>query len=120
MTNSITVVLEKAFYQTSIHYFKYTIIWSELETPQTILIETSKQIIYFNTGCVTNATFWEVDSNCGTSKKASEIALTNFEAILVQEVLQWKAVKNSLKLKPPSLLKGQGCRNEILDSSVSL
>ena len=47
----------KDFPLTSIHSFKYTMIWSDLEIPLSFIVENSKRCMNFNTGCVTNVTF---------------------------------------------------------------
>ena len=65
------IVLRKQFYSiytwkdcplTSIHSFKYSIVWSDFEIPQSFIVGNSKQRINFNTGCVTNVSFWEFGS----------------------------------------------------------
>ena len=40
--------------------------------PQSFIVKNSKQRINFNTRCVANVTFWEVASNHGIFKQASE------------------------------------------------
>ena len=42
---------------TSIHSFKYTMVWSDFEILQSFIVQNSKKRINFNTGCVTNVTF---------------------------------------------------------------
>ena len=55
-----------------------------------------------------------------SSNQSQKIFLTNSVAPVVQKMLQWEFIKNSWKLNGPSLLKGQECGNEILESSISL
>ena len=45
---------------------------SDFEIPRSFLVENSEQRIHFNTGCVTNMSFWELGSNFGIFKQASE------------------------------------------------
>ena len=45
--------------------------WSGSEIPYFFIVESSKQCINFNTGCVTNVSFQKVGSNCDIFKQAS-------------------------------------------------
>ena len=47
----------KDFQLTSIHSFKYIMVWSDFDIPQSFIVENSKQSINFNTGCVRKGTF---------------------------------------------------------------
>ena len=39
---------------------------------QSVIVGNSKQRINFDTGCITNVSFWELDSNFGIFKQALE------------------------------------------------
>ena len=54
------------------HSFKYSMVRSDFEIPQSFIAENSKQRINFITGCATNVSFWELGSSFGISKQASE------------------------------------------------
>ena len=49
----------KGFPLTIIHSFKCSMVRSDFEILQSFIVENSKQRINFNTGCVTNVSFWE-------------------------------------------------------------
>ena len=45
---------------------------SDFEITQYVIVDNSKQRINFNTGCVTNVSFWELGRNFGISKQTSK------------------------------------------------
>ena len=59
----------KEFLLTSIHSFKYSMVRSDFEIPQSFIVENNKQRINFNS--VTNVSFWKPGSNFGIFKHPS-------------------------------------------------
>ena len=94
--------------------FKHIMSWSEFEIRQFFVIESRKQCINFNIGCVTNMAVIVVSSN-----EFSKLGLTNSTVYVIQKMLQWKIVKNSYELNSTSHLKGQQCGNETLESTIT-
>ena len=62
----------KDYTWTNIHSFKYSMVRSYLEIPQSFIFEKSKQLINLNTGCVLNVSFWELGGSFIIFKQASE------------------------------------------------
>ena len=48
---------------------------SDFEIHQSFIVENSKKRVNFNIICVTNVSFWELGSNFGILKQASENSL---------------------------------------------
>ena len=94
--------------------FKHIMSWSEFEIRQFLVIESRKQCINFNIGCVTNMVVIVVSSN-----EFSKLGLTYSTVYVIQKMLQWKIVKNSYELNSTSHLKGQQCGNETLESTIT-
>ena len=57
MRNQIySIFIWRGFLLTIIHSLQYTMSWLKIEIPQFSIVESSKQCINFNTGCVKNVT----------------------------------------------------------------
>ena len=73
MRNQIySIFIRRGFLLTIIHSLQYTMSWLEIEIPQFCIVESSKQCINFNTGCVKNVTIQKFVSNFGIFKQALE------------------------------------------------
>ena len=73
MRNQIySIFIRRGFLLTIIHSLQYTMSWLEIEIPQFYIVESRKQCINFNTGCVKNVTIQKVVSNFGIFKQALE------------------------------------------------
>ena len=83
-------------------------VFSDFGIPQSFIVENSKQSINFNTGCVTNMTFQEVDSNCIILKEALENSSKEFRSTC------------GSKDAAVRILKGQRFGNESFENNISL
>ena len=104
----------RKFPLTSIHSFKYSMVRSDSEIPQSFIIENCKQRIYFSK--VTNVSFWKPGSNFVIFKQPSKNGLHQFW-------LKTCYIENLFKVgksEQPITFEGPRCGNEILESSISL